>query len=48
MYQLKNSHKPSYIGQKNTVKVSSHLGSHQEKNIQQQIFAGGHFAISEK
>ena len=47
MYQLKNYHKPSYTGQKNTVKVSSHLGN-KEKNIQQQIFAGGHFAIGEK
>ena len=47
MYQVKNSQKPSYTGQKNTVKVSSHLGK-LEKNIQQQIFAGGHFAIGEK
>ena len=47
MYQLKNSHKPSYTGQKNTVKVSSHLGN-LEKNIQQQIFADSHFAIGKK
>ncbi len=47
MYQVKNSHKPSYTGQKNTVTVSSHLGN-SEKNIQQQIFASGLFAIGGK
>ena len=35
-------HKPSYTGQKNTVKVSSHLGT-RKKNFQHQIFSGGHF-----
>ena len=47
MYQLKNSHKPSYTGQKNTVKVSSHWGT-RKKTIQQQIFTSVHFAIGEK
>ena len=47
MYQLKNSHKPSYTGQKNTVEVSSHLGN-KEKKYSLTNFAGGHFAIGKK
>ena len=47
MYQLKNSHKPSYKGKKILQKFQVIWGT-RKKNIQQQIFAGGHFAIGGK
>ena len=44
MYQLKNSHKPQVKKIQKSFKSFGELG----KKIQQQVFAGGHFAIGEK